>query len=376
MAEYKKTGLMKFGYCGDFGTQQRILQEINQLTGQHFSNISQLTDMIAPEPIEDTKKKCLLIQTTLVTNEGKPLCFWFSKYKDNWSNLEVGTEEDFKFKKRIYGYYSFGNILFTSPKRASDFLQKIQETAMPETWKYTRESLADNNFPILKSYLTFTFQKLKMEDANVSKELKKIQEGKDAKGTEIIGWNSNLLDTHFEDILIKGEKLQYREELYILDPEIASERNLKLLGVERSRLLPPSYFEQLDEIVFHADWKIEWDNREKLDHVLKRKDERSNKAISISQLRTAVDFSMKMAQRNYRFIVPMYYPAKDRIQLLMPLYFNGVYNDNKPDCALVLSPDPQTQFYIPETILDLLQAYTDARLIVRPESVWLDPNKI
>lgn len=34
----------------------------------------------------------------------------------------------------------------------------------------------------------------------------------------------------------------------------------------------------------------------------------------------AIDFAVALAQRNYKFIVPMYRPQEDMIQLLMPIY--------------------------------------------------------
>ena len=71
----------------------------------------------------------------------------------------------------------------------------------------------------------------------------------------------------------------------------------------------------------------------------------------------------------------MYYPAKHRIQLLMPIYLNGEYTRH-PDFALVLTPHPDERIYTPETILGLKEVYQDARLIAKPETSWLNPEII
>ena len=71
----------------------------------------------------------------------------------------------------------------------------------------------------------------------------------------------------------------------------------------------------------------------------------------------------------------MYYPAKKRIQLLMPIYLETSYT-SRPDFALVLTPHAQEKLYTPETILGLDEVYQDARLIAKPEESWLNPKII
>ena len=82
-----------------------------------------------------------------------------------------------------------------------------------------------------------------------------------------------------------------------------------------------------------------------------------------------------MAQRNYKFIVPMYRPQEDKIQLLMPIYLKGTYS-KRPDFALVLTPDSKHKVYSPETILPLDAAYQNARLIAKPDEAWLNPEEM
>ena len=93
------------------------------------------------------------------------------------------------------------------------------------------------------------------------------------------------------------------------------------------------------------------------------------------KLDDAITFAVAIAQRNYKFIVPMYRPQTGKIQLLMPIYLKGTYS-SKPDFALILTPDKENEYYIPETILPLDAVYHNARLIAKPDDTWLNPDTI
>ena len=176
-------------------------------------------------------------------------------------------------------------------------------------------------------------------------------------------------------VMIAGEKIEYKKGYLLKDPHLVKKQDLMRYEINYEFLPPPTYFTNITDIIFNTDWKIADDNDEKMGHVLKRKDKRIKKEITISQLHTAITFSRKMAQRNYKYIVPMYYPEKNRIQLLMPLYFEGEYKD-EPDGVLILTPDADTKFYVPETIIGLREAYMDARLISKPDNAWLEPSSL
>ena len=83
-------------------------------------------------------------------------------------------------------------------------------------------------------------------------------------------------------------------------------------------------------------------------------------------------FRYAIAQRNYKYIVPIYYPRFDSISFLMPIFLDGAYSAS-PDFALVLQTDREHHLYIARTILDLESGYQDARLIAKPDESWLNP---
>ncbi len=68
----------------------------------------------------------------------------------------------------------------------------------------------------------------------------------------------------------------------------------------------------------------------------------------------------------------MYYPSNDKMSLLLPL---SLIDDDIIDLALVTEKTPSGN-YLGHTILPLDWAYSNARLITRPDSDWLVAEQI
>ena len=68
----------------------------------------------------------------------------------------------------------------------------------------------------------------------------------------------------------------------------------------------------------------------------------------------------------------MYYPSNNKMSLLLPL---SLIDDEVIDLALVTERTPSGN-YLGHTILPLDWAYSNARLITRPDSDWLVADKI
>ena len=82
----------------------------------------------------------------------------------------------------------------------------------------------------------------------------------------------------------------------------------------------------------------------------------------------AIKRAKQMINANYKTAVPQYY--KGKIQLLIPIC---LINENIPDLALVVSKNEAGIQYLGHTCLTLDMAYNNARLIARPDSIWLKP---
>lgn len=81
-----------------------------------------------------------------------------------------------------------------------------------------------------------------------------------------------------------------------------------------------------------------------------------------------IRLSVKKVSWSWRWAVPIYYPGRDCVSLLLPL---DLTEGEQPNIALVFERT-QSGRYIGQTILTAEMAYKDARLIARPGAEWLD----
>ncbi|OAV64244.1 hypothetical protein Barb6XT_02880 [Bacteroidales bacterium Barb6XT] len=85
------------------------------------------------------------------------------------------------------------------------------------------------------------------------------------------------------------------------------------------------------------------------------------------RLDDAVELALKRIDWNFKTAIPMYFPTNNKMSLLLPL---ALVNDDKVDVALVVERMPSGN-YLGHTILPLSWAYSNARLVTRPDSGWL-----
>ena len=92
----------------------------------------------------------------------------------------------------------------------------------------------------------------------------------------------------------------------------------------------------------------------------------------INRVKDSISLALKRVHWNYKNAVPMFYPKENKICLLLPLC---LVKDNVEDIALVVKRTPANK-YAGVTILPLDWAYSDARVVTRPNSEWLDASLI
>lgn len=318
-------------------------------------------------------------RTILKNKSGNVIFIWFTKNaKGDYEGLNCGDENDFKESLSDRQSFFVGRMSFDSKEECNSFLKGLAEDAMDEPWEY--KNRIDENFdcPILKSYLEHELNRLFYEDEQLHM-ANKIVFNRD--NTKIL-FNTNLLDRFAHDLIIVGDVVVIGGKKCITDLQKApSIQYLRQAGFDNIQPISPEFFSDINEIVFHCDWDID-SNMAKYTHIIKQRIERfpekykclDSSALS-NKLDNAIQFAKKIAQRNYKFIVPMYYPSSNRIQLLMPIYLENSSNC-QPDFALVLTPHPDEKLYTPETILGLEEVYQDARLIAKPDESWLNPQII
>ena len=90
--------------------------------------------------------------------------------------------------------------------------------------------------------------------------------------------------------------------------------------------------------------------------------------ILCEKVKAAIGKALRISERDYKYIVPMYNLKMHKIQYLMPLYLNKSIEDS-PELVIVVGES--NGFYIVYTILTTDDAYDNARLLCRPDSTWL-----
>jgi Domain of unknown function (DUF3825) len=313
-------------------------------------------------------------------NDDNDLLGWFFREKRNsdFVGIKLGYKSDLENLINEHSRFRIGKLSFDSWSQGIDFLTDLAESALPEDWKYRFHSTGTPN-PILKSYIENIFEKLLNENNGLL--------FSDCKS--FIVFNSNLLDKYFQEIYILCDSVERNGTYNFYNPRrIKSFEDLITIQfsvngqiVSHKNQLPshPIFFNDVNDVIFQSSWSID-SSFTRFDHIIGERIERfpqnmqnMTTAALGRLLNTSIEYGKAIAIRNYKFIVPMYRPQEDKIQLLMPIYLNGEFSQT-PDFALVLDPDPAHRIYYPQTILPLDAAYQNARVIAKPDEYWLNPN--
>ena len=384
-------GLLRIGYVANLknGVYIKELQELlndtdQDPTSQNLRERATNAEIIllnkhgyptdaAGRTVPESRAKFKAFKTGYFLND-KDVYGWFEKSEmGNFVGVTWGTLQELRayarLREKTTHLFKMGDFYFNNIDDCQAFLEDIAEATIPESWKY-RNKNTTIKYPILKSYLETLFVKLKKEG--------KVQKSTDGK---YIIFNTNLLDKFFHAMYIIAE-VQEAEglEVYFRPIRTAEESytTLKKYGFENVRPEPPKFFDEVNEVVFNTSWKIEKDH-DSLKHIIEQRIDRfpshmrgQSPYVLAKKLYDAIAYALAIAQRNYKYIVPIYYPRFDRISFLMPIFLEGTYN-TYPDFALVLETDAKNEIYIARTILDLESGYQDARLIAKPDESWLNP---
>lgn len=331
------------------------------------------------DEVNEANGKFVIFKTKLSTHGGKKILGWFTKNtKGKYEGIDWGTEEDFQTSRKNRELFFVGRMTFDSIEECNSFLEKLAKKTIEEPWNYKNKKDENFKYPILKSYLQFELERLFWEHDELKYPNKLIYNNNKDK----VLFNTNLIDKFGHDLNIMGDILTIGGKEYITNLDMSpSMLTLKKYGFMNFEPIPPKFFDNINEIVFHCEWDID-QSIDKYEHIIEDRIERfpskyrelETDELGI-KLDNAIEFAKKIAQRNYKFIVPMYYPSKRRIQLLMPMYLENSYSSH-PDFALVLTPHSDEKLYTPETILGLDEVYQDARLVAKPEESWLNPEMI
>lgn len=390
-----KTGLLKLGYVTNLKTCKAELNAL--LTDEKQVSISALNAIVdqasivylnkygyaqnrSGDKVPQKDANYLYFETGLTDASGSIIIGWFEKRgkESVFRGVTWGTKATLDTKIRASRMFHWGDLYFKNEEEGLAFLEDIAASTIPETWSFKNKPSTVNH-PILKSYIENTFEVLKKESERGAKN--KLVYSQDNKH---LVFNTNLLDKFFHEVLIVVEVRKQKDgsELLVSPRRVKKELELRKLGFAKDvHPEQPHFFEKVEEVIYQPTWTIDKDF-DKFTHIIE--DRRLRFPIGMQsassdelgrKLDDAITFAVAIAQRNYKFIVPMYRPQTGKIQLLMPIYLKGTYS-SKPDFALILTPDKENEYYTPETILPLDAVYQNARLIAKPDDTWLNPDTI
>ena len=241
-------------------------------------------------------------------------------------------------------------------------LENLAKLAEPEDWVGGDSDLA-RPLPILDSYLRYTYKRLLLEG--------KICVTEDG---EYAAFNTGLMTPHAEDVfaLFSRNRLENAQPWVFL--RWASESDRVIMKRYPASPEMVEYARTGAELVY--DWRrplklayehILVDNVERFPPDLRQTTVQARQALD-----RAVAWALKRVRRNYKTVVPQWHPrlGSAGVQFLMPLDLSG---DHKVDLALLLSAT-RDGAYRGRTVLTLDMAYTNARLVARPDSEWLIPS--
>lgn len=325
-----------------------------------------------------------IYDTGFKTKEDEIIFGVFSRKTLNRSfeGIEFATQQKLDSIVKDNLLFKAGLIVFDNPETSWDdgytFLEELKETAIPEKWSYGNQTSAIPH-PILKSYVEHIFTRLTKEK-NGSKLL--IDDNK-----KYVLFNLGLLNIFFRPIFLIVEIKDNNGVTYYANPFILKKRTtLANIGFtidgkpvsEKQLPDPAQFYDNINEIIFKPEPEFYDPDDEKLGHIIEERknrfpDQYQNRSTTelAVVLDTAIKCSYELAKRNYKLVVPQYRPQENKIQYLMPIYLAATFN-TLPDFALVLGCE--SGYYKPETILELDDAYQNARLIAKPDNFWLNPE--
>ena len=280
-------------------------------------------------------------------------------------------------------------------------IEALGAMALRETWEFGGFHNPQRPFPILESYLRYTFYRLWVE--------KKVL----VRG-QFSAFNTGLVDRRYEPIFAIFSKTDRTSRPWrLLGFCIAGEDNLGKQLVWHFNPLPepPHYFQNINYMFYNisapppsVDWEhVIIENLERLpsafleDNCPKNFEMKDTKQMSPdlsrqfyyalaravkddlrtyrmvkSRLDAAVELALKRVRWNYKTAIPVYFPTNNRMNMLLPL---ALVSDEVIDIALVVERTDSGN-YLGHTILPLDWAYNNARLVCRPNSEWLSPALI
>ena len=281
-------------------------------------------------------------------------------------------------------------------------INDLEKIAAPERWYFKTQNPSYPN-PILSKYLSYTFFRLSKE------------ENKLCESGQYAAFNTGLVNRIYEPIYAMFQKNPKSglQEWQLLGFCISGVDHLGKLLARNFNPLPKRahYFKNPAELIYNVqapEPQLNWDHiilenisrfprnfieeNKPLNFILQDtslmstidknnyfndlasaiESDSKKYRIMTNRLKDSLALSLKRVEWNFKTAIPMYYPRSNKMSLLLPL---SLLDDEVIDLALVTELT-QSGNYLGHTVLPLDWAYSNARLIARPDSDWLVAEKI
>ena len=401
-------------------TQYELLQIINSLYKKAASEIEQAQIIYknGNVVVSDLKSADHIYMTVdvLSKEDGSAVVFIFVPNKNenrqpwemqgaisaNEFHSDIFVEVGNKPREMLFNYAQWNNYL-------ADLKQLKDELALYENWSF-KENPSDDDFPILKSYINYTFAKAWQD--------KLILLSIDGRYSV---FNTGLVNRNYQYIYILFEKnIGLKPWKFVMFCIPGIKHGGRLLADNFNRLPKPvRYFSKISDISYiiseekTPDEQVPdlqpdhyfIDHPDRLPHCFLvdgcRKSSKLTELLNIdinnftekekkeywhkigdeitsdpdvyddleSAFRSAVRKTVMRVSWNYRTAIPVYFPSYNKMSILLPLAFN---TKRIAEVALVVEYNSTSKKYTAPTILTLPVAYSNARLVCKPESDWLN----
>lgn len=252
-----------------------------------------------------------------------------------------------------------------------DCLNNLVVSAQDEVgdWDYLTEKTGA--FPVLSSYLTYTFKRLQSEN--------KIVFTTKADGTKYASFNTGLANNKHEEIFAYFEHADNNpstrpaKEGYLKRPiwrfDKFDRESYRLMNFFKEKPKLANYFQNPGDLIYDTSKRLIPD----FDHIADDREKRFppsfaqlTKPQQIEKIKASIATALMRVERNYKTAIPQFYDGN--LQLLLPLCLDNIEN---ADVALVVAKEGEV--YRANTVLSLDMAYNNARLLARPDREWLNP---
>ena len=283
-----------------------------------------------------------------------------------------------------------------------EVVSKLKNMALKERWYYKAQSPTDP-YPILSRYLNYTFYRLSKESNKIKtndhfaafntglvNELYEsiyalFEKNKNKNRQEWyfngfcisgVGWAGKTLASNFNPLPERAQFFNTPMELIYDTTAPEPQMNWNHIILDNVSRLPVEFLEDNKPSGFIFRDTNRMNTIEKNDYfksLANAIEHDSKKFRSIkNRFADSLSLALKRVQWNFKTAIPMYYPSNNKMSLLLPL---SLIDDEVIDLALV-AEKTQSGSYLGHTILPLAWAYSNARLITRPDSDWLVAEKI